>query len=184
MTLWLVRHARPLVAPGTCYGVLDVPADADATAQAARALAQALPPGVPVHSSSLQRCERLAQSLCGLRPDLTYKTDARLVEMDFGQWEGVAWAQIPRAALDAWTDDFGAHRFGGAESANAVLLRVAEAWNALGQADAVWITHAGVARAAMLISQGVAAVQAANQWPRQAPDWGQWWCLEPGRPGT
>ena len=28
--LWLVRHAAPLVAPGTCYGALDVPADAQA----------------------------------------------------------------------------------------------------------------------------------------------------------
>ncbi|MBV8617950.1 MAG: phosphoglycerate kinase, partial [Curvibacter sp.] len=25
--LWLVRHARQLIAPGTCYGRLDVPAD-------------------------------------------------------------------------------------------------------------------------------------------------------------
>ena len=184
MTLWLVRHARPLVAPGICYGALDIPADTDATAQAAQALAAALPQGLPVYTSPLQRCEQLAQSLCGLRPDLVCKTDARLAEMDFGIWEGVGWAQIPRAALDAWTADFGAHRFGGVESANAVMQRVGAAWRALQAQDAVWITHAGVARAAMLISQGVSAVHAADQWPRQAPDWGQWWCLPHCHRGT
>ena len=34
--LWLVRHARPLVAPGICYGRLDMQADAQATADAAQ----------------------------------------------------------------------------------------------------------------------------------------------------
>ena len=42
--LWLVRHAAPQVAPGTCYGALDVPADPAATQAAARRLAAALPP--------------------------------------------------------------------------------------------------------------------------------------------
>ena len=70
MTLWLVRHAQPLIAPGTCYGATDVPADAAATQTAARALALALPHGTRVVSSTLQRCELLMQSVQGLRPDL------------------------------------------------------------------------------------------------------------------
>ena len=41
MSLWLARHARPLVAPGCCYGQWDVPADAADTARAAQALADA-----------------------------------------------------------------------------------------------------------------------------------------------
>ena len=192
MTLWLVRHARPLVESGVCYGALDVAADSEATAQAAHALAAALPQGLPVAYSPLQRCEQLAQTLRWLRPDLTFKPDVRLVEMDFGQWEGVPWDQIPRAAMDAWTADFGEHCFGGVESANAVLRRVASAWHdtwsEMGEAGgrgAVWITHAGVIRAAMLISQGVpAAVQAPSQWPRLAVDWGQWCCLASPHPGT
>jgi hypothetical protein len=52
MRLWLVRHAAPLVEAGTCYGALDVPADAQATQQAAQALAQALPPGAVLRSST------------------------------------------------------------------------------------------------------------------------------------
>ena len=58
--LWLVRHAQPVVAAGTCYGALDVPADAAATQVAAQRLAQALPAGAAAHYSTLQRCELLA----------------------------------------------------------------------------------------------------------------------------
>lgn len=48
MSLWLARHARPLVAPGCCYGQWDVPADAADTARAAQDLAQVLPHGLSV----------------------------------------------------------------------------------------------------------------------------------------
>ena len=81
MKLWLVRHATPLVPPGTCYGHLDVAADASATATAAQALARALPAEVRLRASPLRRCEQLALSLQGLRPDLACTTDARLAEL-------------------------------------------------------------------------------------------------------
>jgi alpha-ribazole phosphatase len=35
-TLWLLRHAHPLVDAGVCYGRLDVAADAARTVQAAQ----------------------------------------------------------------------------------------------------------------------------------------------------
>ena len=84
MTLWLARHAQPLVAAGVCYGALEVAADEPATQAAAHQLAAALPRGFRVVSSTLQRCEQLAQALCALRPDLTIFFDPRLREMDFG----------------------------------------------------------------------------------------------------
>lgn len=179
MTLWLVRHATPLVEPGVCYGALDVAADAHATDAAAQALALELPLGIAVWVSPLQRCQQLAQALQGLRPDLQFLIDARLTEMDFGIWEGVAWSQIPKDAVDAWTQDFGTHHFGGQESANAVLARVALAWDAARKAlstdgHVVWITHAGVIRATRLISENVQEVSRADQWPADAPAFGQW----------
>ena len=116
MQLWLVRHAQPQVAPGVCYGALDVSADPFATQQAAQNLGDALPRSLQVISSPLQRCERLTHVLQGLRPDLTYKTDARLAEMNFGAWEGQPWDAIVRSELDAWTDDFAHWRCGGGEN--------------------------------------------------------------------
>jgi alpha-ribazole phosphatase len=174
MAVWIVRHAQPLVEAGTCYGVLDVPADPQATSLAADALAQALPQGVALRVSPLQRCQQLAVALQALRPDMQALTDPRLREMDFGVWEGVAWDAIPPAAVKAWTDDFGAHRFGGAESANEVLDRVAGLWDQPRRGDTVWITHAGVARALSLLAAGVRAVTRADQWPHAAPGYGTW----------
>ena len=177
MALWIVRHATPLIASGVCYGALDVAADTQHTLQAARALAQAIPLHCKVWVSPLQRCMQLADALSGIQPELKPQIDTRLREMDFGSWEGVAWDAIPLAAMQAWTDDFGAHRFGGVASANEVLTRVADVWDAARQhpdKDQVWITHAGVARAAKLLSQGIRRVESASQWPEDAPGYGEW----------
>lgn len=183
MKLWLARHAQPLIASGICYGVSDVTADEDMTLQAAEALAKVLPPHTLCRASPLQRCQQLAAALQQIRPDLsitpsTYSnecTDARLAEMDFGHYEGRPWADIAKADVDAWTSNFGNHRFGGQESANEVLQRVAQALqdNKTRQAEnLLWITHAGVIRAAMLLAQGVSQVETAEQWPHEVPSFG------------
>jgi alpha-ribazole phosphatase len=167
MKLWLVRHAQPMIAPGICYGATDVQADAAATQHAAQALTQALPTGIRVISSPLQRCEQLTTYLRELRPDLIYQTDTRLKEMDFGCWEGQRWSDIAPSELAQWNDNFGRWRFGGVESVQDVMARVAGLWDEARSAgdDAVWITHAGVIRAAILLSQGVREVTRADQWP-------------------
>ena len=179
MTLWLARHAQPLIAPGICYGASDVAADAQGTLQTAQTLAGILPVGIALRSSPLQRCEQLTQCLKGLRPDLICTADARLAEMDFGCWEGQRWDAIPPAAYDDWTAAFGRHRFGGHESVGEFMQRVASVWDEathLG-CDAVWITHAGVIRAATLLAQGVREVHQATQWPSAAPAFGGWCTL-------
>ena len=186
--LWLVRHAAPLVAPGTCYGALDVPADVQATRAAAERLATALPPGARVAHSTLQRCELLAHDLQALRPDLTFAPDARLREMDFGRWEGQTWEAIGKSAIDAWVAGFATHAPGGGESLAQLLHRVAAAlqtareWrNDQGTMDVVWITHAGVARCvAWLQARGESVLPRSDDWPVAAPGWGEWEIRELG----
>lgn len=183
MKLWLLRHAQPLIAPGVCYGQLDVAADPAATAACASQLAEQLPDGVCVITSPLQRCELLAQALYGLRPDLAYKIEPRLREMDFGRWEGRTWQSIDRAELSAWTDDFADYRVGhDGESVNLFMARVAAVFDALpGTSPAqnvLWITHAGVMRAVALLRQNVRHVERARQWPASAPNYGQWLTLD------
>ena len=180
MKLWLARHAQPLVAAGVCYGATNMAADGQATQVAAEQLALALPPGVQLIASPLQRCAQLAQSLVKLRPDLACSTDDRLAEMNFGHWEGQRWQDIPKEHFDRWTDNFGTHRFGEVESVNDLLARVGQAWDetqSTGQ-DTVWITHAGVIRAALLLGQGLRQLQQAAQWPAEAPAFGGWTLLE------
>ncbi|MDI1338690.1 histidine phosphatase family protein [Polaromonas sp.] len=180
MTLWLVRHAQVLLAPGTCYGALDVAADPAATQQSATALAAVLPAGARILTSPLQRCEQLAQALIWLRPDLPLQTDARLQEMNFGAWEGRRWSDITRSDIDAWMADFAGHTVGGhGESVHAVMARVASAFDELPAGPpTVWITHAGIIRAAQLLAGGTREVTRADQWPLDATACGQWRTLE------
>ncbi len=194
--LWLVRHARPLVEPGICYGALDVPADAAATRMAAEQLAAALPRGAQLLHSPLKRCEQLAVDLLALRPDLASKPDSRLREMDFGHWEGQSWDAIGKARVDTWTADFCRHAPGGGESLAQMLERVQSALASCGAvpgvitdagkqmentavgaaSDIVWITHAGVARCVAWLQahDPHGAEPTAERWPVAAPAWGAW----------
>jgi alpha-ribazole phosphatase len=176
MTLWLVRHAQPLIDKSICYGQLDVPADPEATHICARELLNVLPKGISVSTSTLQRCEQLAQVLIGLQPDLRVKKDPKLQEMHFGQWEGRAWADIDKAELDGWTDNFADYRAGRTgESVRQFMTRVAAAFDELDPTkDALWVTHAGVIRAASLIARGIWQISRADEWPTDAPAYGQW----------
>ncbi|QDL36388.1 histidine phosphatase family protein [Rhodoferax sediminis] len=176
MKLWLLRHAPVQLAPGLCYGASDVPADDALSRRAAQMAAAILPPGVPVWVSGLCRAQQLATYLQSVRPDLApARVDTRLNEMNFGRWELQPWGAVPRAEFDAWLADFANHRFGGVESTQGVLDRVAavlaELQASLGaNGQAVWITHAGVIRAAQHIAScGANPIPTAGQWPRWSP---------------
>lgn len=185
MKLWLLRHARVVLPPGLCYGASDVPADPALTTEAAKAIAPLLPAGLPVRVSDLGRAQQLHQALRAHRPDLgATQTDPRIREMDFGTWEQTAWDAVPRAAFDTWMADFARHRFGGAENVHELMDRVADALDdtraAVGEGgEALWITHAGVIRSVICMAlHGRRSAVSAAQWPREAPQPGEWMVLE------
>ncbi|MBI4740437.1 MAG: alpha-ribazole phosphatase family protein [Betaproteobacteria bacterium] len=98
MRFFLIRHPRPLIDDGICYGRLDVGcADPQPVAERLR---KHLPAAVPLISSPLRRARRLAE-LLHAQP----RFDDRLMEIDFGEWEGRRWPEIGRAAIDAWAAD-------------------------------------------------------------------------------
>jgi alpha-ribazole phosphatase len=180
MRLWLIRHAVTAAAPGLCYGSLDLEADSHATHRAAAQLAEALPRGLAIRTSPLKRCVQLGEELHSLRPDLPHALDSRLREMDFGSWEGRSWDDIGASAMSAWTSDFWNHRPGGGESVQDLMNRVAAVWDSTRAIwrDTLWITHAGVIRAARLLAQGKREVQSASDWPQHAVAFGSWEVLE------
>lgn len=183
MKLWLLRHARVTLEAGLCYGASDVPADLALTRAAAESAAARLPRGLPVCVSGLGRAQQLARELHDLRSDLgSAVTDPRLNEMNFGHWELQPWDAMPRAAFDAWMADFAHHRFGGAESTQQIIERVADALDDLrtqSVGEAVWVTHAGVIRAVQYIAtHGRGPIRYASQWPREAPAPGGWMVLD------
>jgi alpha-ribazole phosphatase len=148
MILHLIRHPKPLIDAGICYGRLDISAENfDAVAESLRA---ELPSGLPLWSSPLRRCRVLAERL---NPSPVF--DERLVEMDFGAWEGRAWDAIPRHELDAWAADVAGFAPPGGESPLALQQRALEFVASLEVPEAVIVTHAGVIRTLLAHWQGL-----------------------------
>lgn len=177
-SLWLLRHAEPLIAPGVCYGQLDVPADPSLTLQAAMRFAAGMPSSALLRYSPLQRCEQLALAFQAPAPHLIQ--DERLQEMHFGLWEGCTWNDIGKQAIDAWSHNLYAHAPPGGESLGCMLQRVQAAlqqsWqydSRLGTRDVVWVTHAGVIRCVHWLLRYGAAQPAASDWNLPAPAFGQ-----------
>ena len=183
-TLWLARHARPLIDTERCYGRLDIAADAQATRQAAQALQQSLQPlhgRLQIRHSPLQRCRQLALDLQVLEPDFISTPDGRLLEMDFGHWEGLRWNDIGEAAIGAWAQDLARHAPGEGESLAQMLQRGQGALQDGLSSDGehmVWICHAGVARCAQWLLQHGRRLPQSHEWTLPAPAYGQWLRLE------
>ena len=147
--LILVRHTRPAVADGVCYGMTDL--DLAATfEQETERVVETLPTAQRLVTSPLHRCRRLAERI-GTAQGLVPAIDERLREMDFGAWEGVRWDDIPRAELDAWAADFLYARPHGGENVYMLRERTRAAiddYRRSGLSHIV-VTHHGVIKAAV-----------------------------------
>lgn len=179
MRLYLVRHPRPEVPAGHCYGRSDLAANAtDVERVLARLRDQGLPGAMPIYASPLARSAALAHRLS---PAPIF--DARLAEMDFGAWELRSWDDIPRNEIDAWSADLLHYRPGGGESVMDVAARVA-GFDAdirrAGHAQALAVCHAGTMRLLQSLHRGGTLAQAALR-AAQAPhriDYGEVMMLE------
>lgn len=150
MRLCLIRHFPPAVTPGVCYGHTDLPLKTPVHCDPARVdglreqLAQQTMINAPVFSSPLQRCRDLASVLS---PD--YIEDARLRELNFGDWEMQAWDAIGPTALDAWAANIAGFRPPGGETGHELQQRVLAWLREISDRHhhAIVVTHAGVIRA-------------------------------------
>ena len=103
MLIYLIRHAPVSMPEGTCYGSTDVSLASDWEEQL-ELIRSKLPLEAigedNLYSSPLKRCTMLAH---GLSPSPRF--DDRLKEMDYGEWEGKPWSDIPRSETQAWLSD-------------------------------------------------------------------------------
>ncbi len=148
MRLHLIRHPKPVIAPGVCYGRYDC--RADGVVETAAVLRALLPAGLPLWTSPLIRCRALAGQLHA-HPVI----DERLAEMHFGDWEGRRWDEIPRAELDAWAADVAGYAPPGGESPCDLQRRALDFVASLDVPEAVIVTHAGVIRTLLAHWQGL-----------------------------
>ncbi len=144
--IYLIRHTRPDVAAGICYGQSDVPLAESFDDELAR-LGEKLifPANAVVMSSPLQRCLQLATSIFDESQILV---DDRLLEMYFGDWEMQAWDDLDPIELADWGNNFVYTSSPNGESLEYMSRRVMEFWNSLDHLhqDYVLFTHSGVIR--------------------------------------
>ncbi|MEL6478700.1 MAG: alpha-ribazole phosphatase family protein [Pseudomonadota bacterium] len=146
-----LRHPKPRIAPGICYGRLDVGLTESAAAEIAGAVKR-LPPVAHLVTSPAQRCTRLAEAIATAHGVEAIPL-AALAELDFGTWEGEPWDSISRTESDLWAADPWHIAPPGGETFAQLHARVSETLAAL-PAQAVIVTHAGVIRAARMILTG------------------------------
>ncbi len=105
-------------------------------------------------TSPARRCLLLANAIaaaCGGTP----VTDARLLELDFGDWEGVAWDDVPRASLDLWAADLAGFAPPGGESGASLIDRASAAFRSLPQRGRhVVVSHGGPLRVLAALAAG------------------------------
>lgn len=152
MRLALVRHPEVAIAPGHCYGRLDL-ALTQAGAERAAVIAAGLRgSGMSrVRSSPARRCRAVADAT-----GLPVIADARLLELDFGAWEGMVWDEVPRDLLDQWAADPLGFAPPGGESGAALMRRVSAVFAEIAAAgeDCAIVTHGGPLRLLSALAQG------------------------------
>ncbi|MBY0237371.1 MAG: histidine phosphatase family protein [Burkholderiaceae bacterium] len=173
------RHPKPEGAAGLCVGARsDLPVHwrrAKRLARRIQALARRERLPHQVITSPLQRCASVGAWL--RRWGWQHHRDPALLELDFGAWDGLAWAQISQAEVDAWVNNFSAHAPGGGESLAHMLQRV-QAWPL--PAGALIVSHGGWMLARQWLSEHGDVLPQAATWPR-APGYGECWQFQPGQ---
>jgi len=162
-TLYLIRHTTPRIAPGICYGQLDIDV-ADSFAEEANHVQSWLPPLELIIASPLLRAQRLAEHLAQAQ-GRELRVDTRLIEKNFGAWEGRAWDDIARSEIDAWAADVIGYAPPGGESAGQLMQRVQSLLRdvmLLPQRHIAMVAHGGSIRALLSLIAGVKLADTLN----------------------
>ncbi len=147
--IWLIRHA-PKLDGGAMAGQRDVAADCSNSATFAALRAKvALTVGDSIHASPALRCLQTAAALWQDAPQI----DPCLREQDFGDWEGVPFADLPDIG-PLPQPDLAAFAPPNGESFQTLCARAAPALMALPAGRHIVVAHAGIVRAALGLALG------------------------------
>jgi alpha-ribazole phosphatase len=143
----LIRHTTVDVPPGMIYGHKDVPLSVSFNDESARVIEQITPFTFDVvYSSPLSRCLRLAQKISS---EVIH--DSRLMELNFGNWEGKYWNDIDQTPeAKAWFADYVKTPTPGGESYAQLIQRCRifiEELKTSNQKNVCIVTHGGPIRA-------------------------------------
>ena len=172
MVLYIWRHPKPIAANGFCIGQTDISVDK----RKIKRLANKIQRFVRLHQlpkviwvSPLQRSLKVGEILA--QHGFLYYVAPELAEINFGNWDGQPWAQIPKQEIDDWCDHFADFAPKGGESLQQLFNR-AENWlNEMaaqnsGQKPVLAVGHAGWINAASMIAARQEAPKIAADWPQ------------------
>ncbi|WP_372751067.1 alpha-ribazole phosphatase [Labilibaculum sp.] len=170
MEIYLIRHTKVNVEPGVCYGQKDVeladsyPKELELIKEKLKNIDFDL-----VITSPLNRAKQLATDIFGEKVE----EDLRLMELNFGDWEGKVWDEIKDPLLQVWMNDFVNKKCSNGESFVMLRDRVLEFWNEIKSKDCNKVavfTHGGVIRTIMAIEKNIKLEDSFNE---PAADFGE-----------
>lgn len=161
------RHPTPDTVQGLCYGRWNIGLAPSAAAEIRNACAN--PPDFDyIVSSPSWRATQLAEALAAATGK-PLEMDERLMEMNFGKWEGEFWSDIDRSESDPWAENPWDLAPPKGESYSMVHSRIG-AVLLEAPPGGCFVTHAGPIRAAMMIQHGISFAEAfANPVPFAFP---------------
>ncbi len=124
MEIVLIRHTRVDVPQGTVYGQLDVPLAKSYSDELSR-IREELTQTSQCHrlySSPLSRCRLLASELA-VDFDVIPHFEPLLLEMNFGDWEGRTWQELPQDQAREWGNNWQTQPTPGGESFQDIYAR-------------------------------------------------------------
>lgn len=165
MKITIVRHTSVKCTADVCYGLSDVEV-ADSFETEAQQVKEMLINRTfeHVYSSPLTRCRKLA-AYCGYNNP---QTDTRLLELNFGDWEGTRWDEITDPHLQRWYADWINECPTNGESFAAQVARVKlflEQLKAEKKDNVLVFSHAGVIRAVAVLLNLVAIEKCFTDFP-------------------
>ncbi len=144
--IYLIRHTKPLISPGICYGQSDLDVSKTFKDEVDKIRTKlTIDPSFKCISSPLQRCTKLAKAIS---PTTTIVYEQALKELNFGDWELIPWSKIEENALKIWSENYVDVAPPNGESLRDLSDRVLNYWNSLEHLTTNYVitAHDGVLR--------------------------------------
>ncbi|KAB2845971.1 MAG: alpha-ribazole phosphatase [Melioribacteraceae bacterium] len=151
MEIYLIRHTKPEIENGICYGQSDIDLSPSFENEFQN-LMQKIPSSFNIiFSSPLKRCSVLAGKLHAEK--LIY--DNLLMELNFGKWEMTKWNDIDNSELNNWMNNYVDTSPPDGENYKQLFERVKQFWDTnfvkLKEEKIAVVAHAGAIRAVLAI---------------------------------
>jgi alpha-ribazole phosphatase len=149
MNIYLIRHSAVYNPNKLCYGQSEIPLEENFTQDfdwIENELDSILKHNTLFYSSPLRRCTKMATYIS----KENYQIDNRIKELDFGDWELIAWDKINTKDLNNWMADFVNFKVPNGENFIDLTNRCKNFWEDVKEKSTfenlVIFTHSGVIR--------------------------------------